>query len=81
MLLFWRGLGWAVLPIMFGWLFLLIGVAIATLGPEADPNADANTSRLFALAFALSAATVFYLAHRRANRPRAIFSSGRSSSN
>jgi hypothetical protein len=72
MLLFWRGLGWSVLPILFGWIFLLIFVMIATQGPAADPNAAANTSRLFGLAFALSTASVFYLARRRANRPRLI---------
>lgn len=71
MVLFWQGRGWAVLPIMFGWIFLVIGVMIATKGPEADPNAAANTDRIFALAFALSAANVFYLHWRRGKKLRA----------
>lgn len=70
MLLFWRGIGWAVPLIMFGWIFALIFVMIATQGPEADPNADATVARLFGLAFLLSAGTVFYLAWRRTHRPR-----------
>lgn len=71
MLLFWRGHGWAVLLILFGWLFLLIGVTIATHGPEGDPNAAANTDRTFALAFALSAVTVYAMAWRKERKLRA----------
>lgn len=71
MIIFWRGIGWSVLLILFGWLFLLIGVAIATMGPGPDPNAEANTNRLFAAAFALAAGTVFYLARGRAKRRQA----------
>lgn len=70
MLLFWRGQGWTVLLILFGWLFLLIGVIIATHSPEGDPNAAANTDRTFALAFALSAITVFAMALRRERKLR-----------
>ena len=65
MILFWRGHGWAVLLILFGWLFLLIGVTIATVSPEGDPNAAANTDRTFALGFALSAMTVYAMARRK----------------
>lgn len=72
MLLFWRGAGIWVLPIMFCWLFLLIGLMIATAGPVGNPDADAYTSRLFALSFALSAVTVFFIAHRREHRPPVI---------
>lgn len=72
MLLFWQGRGWAVLPIMFGWIFLVIFVLIATMGAEADPNAAAaNTDRTFALAFALAAANVFYLHWRWGKKLRA----------
>ncbi|MCR4339506.1 MAG: hypothetical protein NUW01_06425 [Gemmatimonadaceae bacterium] len=71
MLLFWRGHGWAVLLILFGWLFLLIGVTIATHGPEGDPSAAANTDRTFALAFALSAVTVYAMAWRKERKLRA----------
>jgi hypothetical protein len=70
-LLFWRGWGWLVLPILFGWVFVAIGIMIATQGPDADPNAAANTDRLFALVFVLSAATVFFLARWR-NKPRQV---------
>lgn len=72
MLVFWRGIGWAVPLIMFGWIFALVFVMIATQGPEADPNADATTARLFGFAFLLSAGTVSYLARRRARRPPQI---------
>src|SRR5688500_12937922 len=62
MLLFWRGKGWTVLPIMFAWVFFVMIVGIVMLGPEADPNAAANVDRHFALAFVLSAANLYYLA-------------------
>ncbi len=70
MLLFWRGQGWAVMLILFGWLFLLIGVIIATHSPEGDTNAAVNTDRTFALAFALSAITVFAMAVLRERKLR-----------
>lgn len=76
MLLFWQGRGWAVLPILFGWIFLVIGVMIATKGPEADPNAAANTDRIFALAFALSAANLLYLDWRRRKKLRKASAAG-----
>lgn len=65
MLIFWEGKGWTVLLIMFGWVFLMIGVVIATAPAEGDPNAAANTDRYFAIAFALSAASVFFMDQRR----------------
>lgn len=68
MLIFWEGKGWTVPLIMFGWVFVMIGVAIATGPAEGDPKAAANTDRFFAIAFALSAATVFFMDQRRKNR-------------
>jgi hypothetical protein len=49
---------------MFGWLFLVTIVWIATDGPEADPNGASTTDRIFALGFALAAMNVYYLAWR-----------------
>lgn len=66
MLLFWRGKGWAVLPIMFGWLFVVTIAWIATSGPEPSSNAAATTDRIFALGFGLAAVNVYYLAWRGA---------------
>ncbi len=71
MLIFWEGKGWTVPLIMFGWIFFMVGVLIATAPPEGDPNGAATTDRLFAIAFALSAATVFFMDHRR-NRKRRV---------
>lgn len=68
MLIFWEGKGWTVPLIMFGWIFFMIGVMIATLPPEGSPNAAANTDRLFAIAFALSAGTVVYMDWRRTKK-------------
>lgn len=70
MLIFWEGKGWTVPLIMFGWIFFMVGVVIATLPAEGDPNADANTNRVFAIAFALSAATVFFMDRRRSRKRR-----------
>ena len=75
MLIFWEGKGWTVLLIMFGWIFFLTGIMIATAPPEGDPNAAANTDRLFALAFVLSAATVYYMDWRRGRRRAQIAAS------
>ena len=68
MAVFWRGWGFLVPLIMFGWIFVLIGVMIATASPEGNPNAAAYTDRLFAVAFALSAVTD-YIMDRRRRRP------------
>jgi hypothetical protein len=72
MLVYWRGRGWSVLLIMFGWMFVAVGIGIATHGPEADPNANANVDRLFGIAFALSAASVFFLARGRRLPPQTV---------
>lgn len=68
MLIFWEGKGWTVPLVMFGWVFFMIGVVIATAPAEGDPNAIANTDRYFAIAFALSAATVFFMDQRRSRK-------------
>jgi hypothetical protein len=67
-MLFWRGWGIAVLPVMFGWIFLLAGLMIAFGSGEADPNADATVDRLFARAFALSAVTTYGITRWRARK-------------
>lgn len=70
MLIFWEGKGWTVPLIMFGWVFVMIGVVIAAAPAEGDPNAAANTDRFFAIAFALSAATTFFMDRRRSKKRR-----------
>jgi hypothetical protein len=70
MLLYWSGRGWSVLLIMFGWMFVMAGIVIATHGPYGDPNANANVDRMVAIAFALSASCVFVLAHGRRLPPQ-----------
>src|SRR6266540_4220403 len=39
MVIFWRGWGWMVPLIMFGWAFFCVGVMIATASPEGNPDA------------------------------------------
>jgi len=54
--------------IMFGWAFFCVGVMIATASPEGNPDAAAYTDRLFAVAFALSAVTVYLIDRWRRRR-------------
>lgn len=61
MVVFWRGWGWTVPLIMFGWAFASVGYVIATAGPNGNPNAARDTDRLFAVVFILSALTVYFL--------------------
>lgn len=61
MVVFWRGWGWTIPLIMFGWIFVAVGYVIATAPPGGNPNAAKDTDRLFALVFVLSAATVYLL--------------------
>ena len=69
-MLFWRGWGFFVFFGTFAWIFLLIGIMIATDSYEPDEaKAAAGTDLLFALAFILSAASVFLLARYRKNTP------------
>ncbi len=72
-MLFWRGCGILVLIITFAWIFVLIGVMIATESHDPDPiKAAAFVDRLFAMAFLLSSASVFLLARYRENRPAKV---------
>ncbi|MFB3886238.1 MAG: hypothetical protein ACE144_13515 [Thermodesulfobacteriota bacterium] len=69
-MLFWRGWGILVFVATFGWLFILMGIVIAGGSHEPDAaKAAADTDRLFALSFLLSAATVFLLARYREKTP------------
>jgi hypothetical protein len=69
-MLFWRGWGFWVYGITFGWMFILIGIMIATGSHEQDAaKAAAFTDRLFGLSFILSALSVFLLSRYRNNTP------------
>jgi len=69
-MLFWRGWGFLVFFGTFAWIFLLIGIMIAMDYHEPDEaKGAAVTDLLFALAFILSAASVFLLARYRENHP------------
>ena len=69
-MIFWRGWGILVFIATFGWMFILIGIMIASDSYEPDEvKAAVETDRLFALSLALSAASVFFLARYRENRP------------
>lgn len=68
MLIFWRGRGWLVPVIMFGWLFVATGFAIATAPKNGDPNAAAHVDLLFAVVFVASAVTVYLMDRRTTAR-------------
>jgi hypothetical protein len=64
-MLFWRGWGILVFFRPFVWIFILLGVLLGS-GSQPDPaKAAAAVDRMFALAFALSAATVLFIARYR----------------
>src|SRR6266498_3328301 len=68
MVVFWRGWGWTVPLIMFGWAFIGVGYVIATASPEGNPNAGRETDRLFAVVLIRSAVTVYYMDRWRRRR-------------
>ena len=69
-MIFWRGWGILVFLVTFGWIFLLIGIMIATEYHEPDEaKGAAVTDLIFALALILSAASVFLLTRYRDNTP------------
>jgi hypothetical protein len=72
-MLFWKGWGILVFIVTFAWMFIVIGIMIATGFHEPDEaKAAAATDLLFALSFILSASSVFLLARYRDNTPREI---------
>jgi len=69
-MLFWKGWGFWVYGITFGWLFILIGIMIAIDSHDPDAaKAAAFTDQLFGLSFMLSALSVFVLSRYRDNTP------------
>lgn len=66
MIFFWRGWGITVFFIPFVWIFILVGVMLGMDYYEPDPvKAAAATYRMFALAFALAAVTLFLIMRYR----------------
>jgi hypothetical protein len=73
MIIFWTGWGIAVFFVTFAWIFVMIGVTIATGFHEPDPVKVAiQTNLAIAICFALSAASIFALDRYRAKRARAV---------
>lgn len=69
-MLFWRGWGICVFVVTFAWIFILIGIMIASGSHDPDAvRAAIFVDNLFALSFILSAVTVFFLVRYRENRP------------
>jgi hypothetical protein len=62
MILIWRGWGILTFFMPFIWLFILIGIAIGMDYHQADPDqANAEVARMFALALALSAVSLYII--------------------
>lgn len=75
-MIFWRGWGISVLYVWVAWMLVVFGIMIAAGGYEPDEaKAAAYTDRVFALWFALSAASVFFLARYRDKTPPNVFDS------
>lgn len=64
MLIFWRGRGWLVPMILFGWVFVAVAFAIVTAPAQGDPKAAAHVDLLFAVVFIASAISVYVLDRR-----------------
>jgi hypothetical protein len=77
MIIFWRGWGWFVFFGTFAWIFGILGITMGTGFYEPDKaTADASVDRMFALAFALSAVSVFLIARYRNSRSRKVADPG-----
>ena len=75
-MIFWRGWGILVFIVTFAWIFIAIGIMIASGSYEPDEaKATADIYRLFALSLILSAASVFFLGRYRDKRPRKVVDS------
>ena len=76
-MIFWRGWGWWVFFGTFAWIFAIGGIMIATSFYEPDKaKAAASVDRMFALAFALSAVSIFLIARYRNSRSRKVADPG-----
>jgi hypothetical protein len=72
-MIFWRGWGISVLYVWVAWMLVVFGIMIAAGSYEPDEaKAAAYADRVFALWFALSAASVFFLARYRERTPRKV---------
>jgi hypothetical protein len=75
-MIFWRGWGIWVFVVTIVWIFIAIGMLLSTGAYEPDEaKAAADIDRLVALSLIVSAATVFFLARYRDNRPSQVVDS------